>query len=184
MTILWEVTAAFDNQFASYTYASPLDLERGTFETDGHPKRWSTRPAIARGILPNKKKMPPIPPIGHLNLASLVLQPQAVAVLGEFLCQFGELLDVEFEGSLVYFYNVTTLLAVVDEAKSQKTASGKSITRPAFFDAAIPPSAMLFKAPETANTSLYATNEAKLWLETVLKANKLNGLSFFDARVF
>lgn len=165
MRILWDVTAAFDNKFASYTYSNPLDAEFGTFETNGQPKRWSTRPTIARGVLPNKRKMPPIPLIGHLNLASLILQPPAVAILGEFLCQFGELLDVNFEGSLVYFYNVTTVLAVVDEANSQKTASGKSITRPAFFDDAIPQTAMLFKAPQTANTSLYATDEAKRWLD-------------------
>jgi hypothetical protein len=184
MTILWELTAALNDDLTGYTYDNAIDFRRSPFLTDGQPKQWPTRPVIKRAVLPGRKKAPIIPPIGHLTVASLILQPIAVSVLGDFLCQFGELLDVEFEGGLVYFYNVTTLIPVIDEARSRTIDEGRVILKAAFREDAIPDKPMIFKDPRTAMANIYVTNAARAWLETVLKANKLSGLSFFEAGLY
>ena len=144
------------------------------------PNTGAHGPRLVAGIEPRRKKPLPIPPIGHIEVGSFVLRPYAVSILAPFLCQFGELLEVEFEGELVYFYNVTKLVSVVDEARSLKSASGWSIVRAAFRQEAIPSEPMLFKDPLTARSRLYATAAARAWLLQVLQQHNLEGLTFYE----
>ncbi len=182
MPPLWEISACpTTSMYGAYTYANREDIISPLFATDGQKKNWPARPKLVPGIEPHKKKAKPILPIGHIAVGSIVLQPQAVSVLGDFLCQFGELLDVEYEGGLVYFYNCTNLLQVVDFANSKKSSTGKSIIRPAFLSDAIPASPAIFKDPLTASTSLYITDAARQWMEPVMAAHKLAGLWFYEA---
>jgi hypothetical protein len=182
MSQLWEISAfPATNMCGAYTYANLEDSFSPLYVTDGQKKNWRSRPKVVPGIEPRNKKAKPILPIGHIAVGSIVLQPHAVSVIGEFLCQFGELLDVEYEGGLVYFYNCTTLLQVVDFANSKKSGTGKSILRPAFLASSIPTSPVIFKDPLTASTSLYVSNAAREWLEPMLAEHKLAGLRFYPA---
>lgn len=184
MALLWELTAALGTRTGGYTYADRADLVARTFASDGSPKHWPTRPTLIAGVEPGRKKPYPIPAFGHIELASLVLQPNVVSVLGDFLCQFGELLDVEYAGGLVYFYNVTKLVSCVDVARSTMLPTGGAIMRPAFHPDAVPQEPLIFKDPLTAKTRLYATTAAKAYMEPILKQHRLAGLTFYEAGAY
>ncbi len=89
------------------------------------------------------------------------------------------MLELDCQGEIEYFYNVTNLISCIDYEKSEKT--GTSVTQETFITKAIPHEACVFKAPETAATSIYLNQAGKEKFEQIASAANLFGARFVEA---
>jgi hypothetical protein len=176
MTI-WEFKNGSQNEVAMLVYASDAEIDAGVFDAKGEPLNWASRPHAEVFVEPGKKKPKPRVDISALRPGSLVLNSKAKAVLEGFLSKFGQLLELDVQGQVEWFYNVTNVVDCIDIDKSDKRPSG-AIAKEAFFSEKLPTGAALFKDPKTARTKIYANDAAKALLEELIAAAGLTGAAF------
>lgn len=176
---LWEVTTAGSNDFTMMVYTNNEDVASGIFRPNGLPKNWQTRPSIQPFVDKKRKKQKPQADISHLTHGTMILNQRAYQVLADFLQRYGELLALDCQGELKYYYNVTNLVSCVDFEASTKIED--CVTKPVFCEQKIPAGAHIFKDPLTVGTRIYLTDEAKALLEEMIADAGLTGLIFFKA---
>lgn len=146
------------------------------FQGAGRPVQWSGRPKLE--VFKDKKSKKPKPraDISPFTADGLVLNSKARETLGDFLSQFGQLLELDVEGEVEYYFNVTHVVPCVDQDRSERRASG-AISKPAFIDSAIPAAASVFVDP-TKPADIYVNDEARSELGRRIKHAGLTGMSF------
>ena len=115
---VWEFKNGSQNDVAMLVYASNAELEAGIFDAKGEPLIWGSRPHAEVFVEPGKKKPKPRVDVSALRPGALVLNGKAKALLGDFLCRFGELLEIDVQGSIEWFYNVTNVIDCIDVDRS------------------------------------------------------------------
>jgi hypothetical protein len=177
---VWEFKNGSQNDVAMLVYANDAEIDAGIFDAKGDPLSWDIRPHTEVFIEPGKKKSKPRVDISALRPGTLVLNAKARAALGDFLAQFGQLLEIDVQGSIEWFYNVTNVIDCIDADKSDKRPSG-AIAKEAF-QGMMPSTPALFKDPRTARTKIYANEGAKAVLESLMAAAHLTGAVFSQSR--
>ncbi len=176
---VWEFKNGSQNDVAMLVYANDAELDAGVFDAKGDPLSWDVRPHAEVFVDPGKKKAKPRVDISALRPGTLVLNAKAKVALGDFLSQFGQLLEIDVQGSVEWFYNVTNVIDCIDADKSDKRPSG-AIAKEAFHERMVPSTPALFKDPRTARTKIYANEEAKAVLERLMSAAHLTGAAFSE----
>jgi hypothetical protein len=146
------------------------------FEGDGSPLHWTSRPKLAVFIDKRSKKPKPRADISPFTGDGLMINGKARDALGDFLSQFGQLLEVDVEGQVEYYYNITNVIHCVDQVHSVKRIDG-TIAKPAFIDASIPKEASIFIDPSTV-MDIYVNDAGKAELERRIKQAGIKGMSF------
>lgn len=177
--MLWEMAAGLNNE---YRVLVPIgdELECAKyFRVNGKPLQWSMRPEVAPFVEVRRKRQKARADIEYITWGAIVLNQRAYQAMQSILSPFGEFLSLNCQGETLYFYNVTTLHNVVDDAASGK--NGEFITRPCFISTAIPHGICIFKDSLTASTAIYLNDETKRVLEKLLAEHGLTGLYFGEA---
>lgn len=176
---LWEITSGGTNDFTVLVFSNKEDLRAGIFDTDGRPKKWETRPCIQAFVDKKRKKQKPLADIAYLDPGTFILNKKAYNTLKTLLEQFGELLELDCDGEVHYFYNVTNLISCVDFEKSEKIED--CVIKATFLDDAIPGGIQIFKDPLTAASHIYVTSDAKTVVEQLISEGGLSGARFLIA---
>ncbi len=176
---VWEFKNGSQNDVAVLVYANDAEVEAGVFDAKGEPLTWSSRPHAEVFVESGKKKPKPRVDVSALRPGTLVLNAKAKAALEGFLAQFGELLEIDVQGSVEWFYNVTNVIDCIDIDKSDKRPSG-AIAKEAFLEGAVPSVPALFKDPRTVRTKIYANEAAKIILEELISGANLTGATFVE----
>lgn len=176
---VWELKNDRINDVARLVFASDDELALGMFDGDGRPLDWKTQPHANVFVEPRKKKTKPRVDISLLSAGYLVLNARARAALGEFLSQFGQLLELDVDGEIEWFYNVTNVIDCIDLQSSVLRPEG-SIAKEAFHADRIPADPMIFKDPRTARTRIYVNECAKELLQQRMASAGITAAAFVE----
>jgi hypothetical protein len=174
---IWQIKNDLINKVAMLVATDEADKHFwDQFEGDGRPLHWTGRPKLEVFKEKRKKEPKPRADISPFTADGLVLSAKARDALGDFLLQFGQLLELDVEGHVEYYFNPTHPIACVDEAKSVKRPSGV-IAKPSFIDAAIPTHAAVFVDPPSIG-GIYVNDAARDELAQRIKQAGITGMSF------
>jgi hypothetical protein len=176
---VWELRNGQVDETATLVYANDDEMRSGMFAADGKPVEWHARPTLEVFVEPRRKKPKPRADISALQPGALVLNSRAYQVLGSVLAPFGQLLEVNVDGAIEYFYNVTNVVDCIDPDSSVKRGSG-AISKEAFFDDKVPTSPAIFKDPKTARSRIYANDAVKEFLVKLIAEAGLVGALFCE----
>jgi len=176
---IWEFTCGQFEEFAGLVVTNLEDLDSGMFDVEGSPLAWTRRPQVSVNIERRKKKPKPRADISALCAGAIVVNARAYAAVGDILSRFGELLELDCEGAVEYFYNVTRVIDCIDLEHSDKRAD-ESIEKEAFFVSKLPMGPALFKDPRTARGRIYANEPAKTILEALIQESGITGAAFVE----
>lgn len=175
--MIWELRYASVNEYAMVVPLDDEDSLSGRFDMDGRPKNWMDRPLIGFADSKRKKHKRPPADVSAMVPGALVLNERAKEALGTFLSKFGQLLELDCDGTgkIRYLYNVTNIVPCVDIARSEKSERGR-IKMETFNDIAVPKDASVFKDPSTVTSRIYINDEGKAILDPLIAASKLTGI--------
>lgn len=177
---VWQITNNLINDVAALVIpaAEQDDMKWwDKFGGNGTALRWRKRPKLELYIARGRKKPKPRADLSLLTAPGFVLSAKAKDALGDFLAQFGQLLEVEVEGQIEYYYNVTNIVPCIDRDRSEKRPEG-TIAKEAFNDSAVPTLPAVFKDPLTARTRIYVNDGAKAVLEQRIAESGITGMHF------
>ena len=174
---VWELRCADVEHFSMIV---PVGSDAEKFDVDGRALDWPSRPVVRYADTGSRrKKQAPLPvaDVAAIGGGAFVLSKRANAVLGPFLSQFGQLLEVQTAGGAEFrfFYNVTTLVKCVDVEASEKYSFG-AVRNEVFYDINVPRVAAVFKDPSTVRTRMYTNDAGKELLQRLAAENALKGL--------
>jgi hypothetical protein len=180
MTV-WEITNKWMNDYASLD-RTPEDSINPKFEKqfggDGSPLKWKKRPKFVVPVEKNKKKPRPRSDITTITLPGPILNEKARGALGDFLSQFGQLLELDVDGQVEYYYNVTNIVPCLDQDRSEKNSIGV-VRKPVFSVSTTPNTPAVFKLP-LSPVRIYVNDGAKEILEERIAKHGLIGMSFAE----
>jgi hypothetical protein len=178
---VWQLTTGRTEEVATLVIPE-ADQTIGSmkrFGGDGSPLDWPSPPRLEARA--GKGRRPrPLGDLGPFLPGALVLGEKAREALGPFLSRFGQLLQVDVDGTAHWFYNVTHVVSCIDSARSEQRAGG-TIGREAFVEASVPVEASVFKDPVTARARIYINEPGRRVLETMATQANLQGLKFLRA---
>ena len=181
MTV-WEITNAWANDVASLTHAGDIESDPVVsvafwkqFEGVGSSLQWSTRPRLATIEYEGRRKRRPRADVSPFTSAGLILNAKVHDALGEFLSGFGQLLEVNVEGQIEYYFNVTNVLECLDRERSEKEAH--YVERPVFHESLIAEKPVVFVEPELPGR-IFVNEGAKKILEKGIAESGIVGMSF------
>lgn len=172
---IWELRCAAPNDYAMLVPVDRDDIEEDLFDATGAPKRWTDRPRVAFHVEKRRKAQKPRADVSLLVPGALVLDEKARAALGAFLLQSGQLLELDCEGEVRWFYNVTRMIECVDGEQSETFDDG-GIAREVFDESAVPAGPLVFKDPRTAPVRIYVNDAGKALVDEVAGAAGLTGI--------
>lgn len=179
MTV-WDIWANVDEQQRKGMLVIPAaDQYAGSsrrFDGNGHALAWAERPRLESYVTKRGKRWPRND-ISPFMPGALVLNAKACEALGPFLSQFGQLLEMDVDGGIEYFFNATNLIACIDREHSAITDYG-AVEKEAFLQEAIPMAPAVFKDPMTARGSLYANDAGRQVLGDIASRQHISGLWF------
>ena len=176
---VWELKPGNVNDYAPLVFVSDRDIESGMFDAEGEPLTWKKKPKVEVFVEPGKKKAKPLADVSVLTPGAVALNQKAKGALGPFLSRFGQFLEMDCVGTPRWFYNVTNVLACIDEARSAKKPSG-AISKEEFFEDKVPVDAAVFKDPLMAAGKLYVNEAAKSVLEKLFEEAGIIGAAFVE----
>ncbi|UJJ60043.1 hypothetical protein [Rhodanobacter denitrificans] len=176
---VWKLESGSVNDHAPLVFASDKDVASGMFDTSGASLSWSRKPRVEVFVEPGKKKPKPLADVSALTPGALVMNDKAKVALEPFLSRFGQFLELDCAGESRWFYNVTSVIPCIDEARSAKRPSG-SIVREEFFEDWVPVSAAVFKDPLTAAAVLYVNEAGKAALEAIIAEATIVGMALVE----
>lgn len=146
------------------------------FQSAGRPVQWKGRPRLE--VFKDKRAKAPKPraDISPFTADGLVLTARAREALGDFLSQFGQLLELDVAGQTEFYFNPTHVIACVDQESSERRPSG-DIATAAFIDAAIPTKPAVFVDSSTPG-DIYVNDEARNELGQRIQRAGITGMSF------
>jgi hypothetical protein len=176
---VWEITNDWVEDYADLVLTAQ-DLANPNFEKqfggDGSPLRWKKRPKLTVFIERGNKKPQPRSDITTIALPGPILSQNARDVLGDFLGQFGQLLELDVDGHVEYYYNVTNVVSCLDQERTERTHYG-AVTRPVFSTSSMPDAPIVFKVPRI-SSRIFVNGGAKDVLEERIARHHLVGMSF------
>jgi hypothetical protein len=176
MTV-WELRCASINDYAMVISLSYDESVARRFDVNGKPKHWMNRPMV--GLADNGQRNNPRPPadVSAMVPGAFVLNERAKRVLGPFLSKFGQLLELDCEGSgeTRYFYNVTNIVPCVDVERSEKSGFG-DVKFEAFDEPKVPDDPAVFKDPSTVNVRIYINDAGKKLVDQLAASAALTGI--------
>lgn len=180
---IWEITTSLIGKAAMLVVAddNESDFERSKelaerFDLSGIPLHWSERPKLGVFVDKRSKKPKPRADISPFKPGALVLSGKAYQALGDFLGNFGQLLEVDVDGQIEYYYNVTTVIHCLDRERSKIQPFGLVETA-VLNETAVPMAPTVFKDPAL-QTSIYVNDAAKADLEKRITERGLTGMGF------
>ncbi len=176
---IWDLRIDGVNDYAVLVHAEDDVNFRGLFTTDGKPKHWTTRPKLVAYIEKRKKIAKPRADISYLTSGAIILNEKAHQALRDFLQPFGQFLEVDCNGGIEYFYNVTHLISCIDYEHSEKM--GTAVTQEVFLSNAVPDSPLVFKDPYTVRSYIYLNQAGKEKFEQITRDAGLFGARFVEA---
>lgn len=180
MTV-WEIKTGLSDQVATLVIpeADQVIGSMKRFGGDGTPLQWPT-PQRLEPFVEKRKARKPLGDVSPFLPGALVLSASACDALRPFLSKFGQLLELDVDGSAQYFFNATNLVDCIDRERSERRPGGV-IGKEAFIEGAVPAEAAVFKDPATARSRLYANEAGKLTLEAAAAEAGIQGLLFVRA---
>ncbi len=172
---IWELRCGSVNDFAMLVPRDRHDIEEDAFDTDGKPKDWMDRPLVGFSIDKRKKVMKPRADVSLFVPGALVLNERARDALGEFLGRFGQLLELDCSGEVLYFFNATRIVSCVDKSRSEKFEDG-GVMLESFEESKAPTEAAVFKDPLTAPVRIYVNDAGKTEIERIAVDASLTGI--------
>lgn len=107
-------------------------------------------------------------------------QWKAYQALKDFLLPFGQLLALDCNGDIAYFYNVTKLIPCIDYDRSEK--KGKAVVKEVFCPDAVPENTpLVFKDPRTVSGHIYLSQADKEKFAQLPASAGLSGVRFVQA---
>jgi hypothetical protein len=176
--MIWQLTNSGIENFLILVFANEDEVFAGLFEMDGREKRWSIRPRVEPFIDKRRKQPKPPADISYLTHGTVVLNRRAFAALNPFLSRFGQMLELDCNGEVRYFYNVTALIDAIDPERSE--IEGNSIVKEAFRADAVPLTPQVFKDERTAHRAIYVNDAAKTIIEEIVGREGLTGVRFIE----
>jgi hypothetical protein len=187
MTV-WEITNCWANDVAGVTHADDIELDPVAsvgfwkpFEGFGSVLRWGARPRLTTIVHAGHRERRPRADVSPFTSPGLIVNARVRGALGEFLCRFGQLLEVDVDGQIEYYYNVTNVLECLDREKSRIEAC--YVERPVFQERLIPKEPALFVEPALPGR-IFVNKAARQILESAISAHGITGVSFRKADVF
>jgi hypothetical protein len=144
-------------------------------KTPGQPLEWSARPELVAFAPEGRKKLPPRADVSPFTAAGLVVNEKVRTSLGDFLTQFGQLLEINVDGKTEYYYNVTNVVPCIDTERSEIAAGFVEV--PVFQEQLVPVEPSIFIEP-VIHARIFVNDAAKLILEERIAANKIRGMDF------
>jgi hypothetical protein len=180
---VWEITTSLIDKAAMLVVVDDdeSDFERSTelakrFDLSGAPLHWAERPRLGVFVDKRSKKPKPRADISPFKPGALVLSEKAHSALGDFLANFGQLLEVDVEGQAEYYYNVTNVIPCLDRERSKIQPFG-FVETAVLNDAAVPKAPTIFK-DSTIQTSIYVNDAGKAILEKQIADGGVTGMGF------
>jgi hypothetical protein len=174
---VWELRCADIDDYPLVVASREALLAR-VFDIDGKPLDWMAPPIVEFSDYKKRgKALRPMADVSAMKPGVMLLNQRAFDVLGPFLGQFGQLLEVQTAGGAEWrrFYNVTNLVKCVDMAHSEKSASGV-LSSEAFYDINVPRQPAVFKDPQTARLRIYVNDPGKEQIERLVSEAGLTGI--------
>lgn len=177
---VWEVTNKWMNSVASYVRTAE-DMDdphfRKQFGKGGTLLQWSRRPRFTLKAEKGSKAPKPRADINTINAPGPILNAKARDVLGDFLGQFGQLLEVDVDGQVEYYYNVTNVVTGLDPARSKIDVG--FVDKAVFKQSAIPSEPAVFVDPAVVSR-IFVNDAAKAELEARIAKHAIVGMSFAE----
>jgi hypothetical protein len=146
------------------------------FGGHGDALHWQERPRLQAYVEKRRKRLPRSD-VSPFVPGALVLNAKAFAAVGGFLAGFGQLLELDVDGEVEYFFNATRLVPCMDRQRSE-VRPGDSVGKETFLTTAIPSEPVVFNDAVTARSRLYTSEAGKLALEEMAAAHAVSGLVF------
>lgn len=177
MMMVWELRYACVNDYAMVVPLDDYESLSGRFQIDGTPKNWMDRPMVGFADSRRRKHKRPPADVGAMIPGVLILSERAKDVMGPFLSKFGQLLELDCEGTgeIRYFYNVTNIVQCIDVERSPKTELG-DVKIEVFNESRVPSEASVFKDPSTAKGRTYINDAGKVILDPLIASARLTGI--------
>lgn len=177
---IWELRYDGINQYAVLVPDEAGINTLSIFDVDGKPKQWAARPKVKPFVDQRKKTAKPRADLSYLIAGSITLNEKAYQALKDFLLPFGQLLELDCDGEVEYFYNVTNLLPCIDYERSEK--KGKSVVKEVFLQNAVAQDRpLIFKDSYTKGTRIYLNQAGKEKFEQIAATTGLFGAKFVQA---
>lgn len=172
---VWTLGTNWGGPYNILTNAAPDEFDDGNFAAEGQPLVWPTIPRLTPFIEKRTKKQKPLADVSTLYPGSIVLNAKAYAALGDYLRQFGQLLEAECNGERYFFYNVTKVVPCLDLEKSTRNEVG-GIVKPVFDLGKLPQDELVFKEPRQLGTRIFVTAAAKEVLDRLIAQHAISGV--------
>lgn len=178
MTI-WEITHPRMNDVAPLVRTAE-DMQNPHFQKqfggDGSELQWLKRPKLTIKVQKGRKKQKPRSDVSPFTAPGLVFNGKVRNALGDFLRKFGQVLEIEVDDGVEYYYNVTHVVSCVDESRSEKYPEG-SIAKAVFDESKLHAEPMVFIDP-LMRGSIYVNESAKAELERLIQQAGITGMAF------
>lgn len=175
--MIWELRCASINDYSMIVSLDRDDMLERLFNTNGLPKHWKDRPLVGFADSARRKNKRPPADVSSMVAGAMILNERAKAAIGPFLLRFGQLLELDCEGSgeIRYFYNVTNIVQCVDVDRSEKSTFG-DVKMEVFHASLVPEEPAIFKDPATADVRIYTNDAGKAVIDECIAAGDLTGL--------
>lgn len=176
MTI-WELRCASAHDYAMVVSLSVDDMHERLFDADGSSKNWVDRPLVGFADSSRRKHKRSPADVSAMVAGALVLNERAREALGSFLSKFGQLLELDCEGTgeIRYFYNVTNMVSCVNLERSEKSTFG-DVKMEVFDESLVPEAPAIFKDPMTADVRIYINDAGKRLMDNLVASAGLTGI--------
>jgi hypothetical protein len=174
---VWELRYASVDDYAMVVSVGYDDALSDRFDIDGKPKHWMDRPLVGFADSRRRKNKRPPADVSAMMPGALVLNERAKDVLGPFLSKFGQMLELDCEGTgeIRYLYNVTNIVPCVNIELSEKNPRGH-IRMESFNDLLVPREASIFKDPSTVKSRIYINDAGRVIVNPLIASAKLTGI--------
>ena len=177
--VIWEITHPRMNDVAPLVRTAE-DMQNPHFQKqfggDGSQLQWLKRPKLTVKVEKGKKKQKPRSDISPFTAPGLVFNGKVRDALGDFLRKFGQILEIEVDGDVEYYYNVTQVLPCVDASRSEKYPEG-SIAKAVFGESKLSTEPVVFIDP-LMRGSIYVNDSAKAELAHLIQRADITGMAF------
>lgn len=150
------------------------------FDANGSALYWSSRPKLTVIVDEGRKQRLPRADGSPFTAEGLVFNARARDALGDFLVQFGQLLELDVDGGVEYYYNVTHVLACLDHERL--TIEAGYVEKAVFRKSVMPDDLVLFIEPSI-TARIFVNDAAKAALEARIARHSLIGMSFAPRNV-
>lgn len=176
---IWEITNDLMNKVSMLVATDADRLKMNfwdQFGGNGLILHWDVPPKLQPFVEKKRSKQKPRADVSPFRPGSLALNGKSRDALGDFIRQFGQLLEIDVLNTVEYYYNVTNVISCIDYDRSEVLPGG-FVKTPVFKVSLIPMSATIFKCVGHPS-SIYVNEAGKSELERRIAESGITGMSF------